>query len=116
MVTPVGFGPEELAGWSAAEIRSELAYSHRLVSVVVNGRWVTLQGEMEWNYQKNGAEIAVRRGLWVSGVTNDLRVQPKTAAGDLERTIEAAFRGLGAADARVLTWAQGERPGRNTAD
>jgi len=39
------------------------------VKVVVKNGWLTLEGEAEWNYQKEWAERAVRSITGVKGVT-----------------------------------------------
>jgi len=87
-------------------IKGELPYAHRLITVAVRSGWVTLEGEVECNYQKNGAEVVVRAIPWVKGISNELRVQPSTDAADLARRVGAA---LGTAtpgsDARLRAWA-----------
>jgi hypothetical protein len=88
-IAPAGLGPAELA---ALEIKSELAYACRLIKVAVQGSWVTLEGEVEWNYQKNGAETAVRAMPWVKGISNDLHIQPRIEGGEVGRRIEAELR------------------------
>jgi osmotically-inducible protein OsmY len=47
------------------------------VEVVVSKGWVTLRGEVEWEYQKRAAEQAVRRISGVRGVTNLVVVRPR---------------------------------------
>ncbi|MBX6358225.1 MAG: BON domain-containing protein [Micromonosporaceae bacterium] len=47
------------------------------VSVTVSRGWVSLLGEVEWQYQKRAAERAVRRLSGVRGVTNLISVQPR---------------------------------------
>jgi osmotically-inducible protein OsmY len=42
----------------------------------VEGGWITLDGEVEWQYQKEAAERAVRYLTGVKGVTNLIRVKP----------------------------------------
>jgi osmotically-inducible protein OsmY len=103
--TPLaGFGPAELA---AVAIKNELAYAHRLITVAVQGGWVTVDGKVEWNYQRNGAETAVRGLPWVKGITNDLHLEPRTEAADVVHRIEAAFRGRAQRgnDTRLRSWA-----------
>jgi osmotically-inducible protein OsmY len=40
------------------------------IDVTVSKGWVTLKGEVEWQYQKEEAERAVRRLTGVKGVSN----------------------------------------------
>jgi osmotically-inducible protein OsmY len=58
--------------------------------MVENG-WVTLNGEVEWDYQRRAAEGAVRDLLGVTGVTNRVVVKPKFTAADVEKKIREAL-------------------------
>ena len=51
----------------------------KLTSKVENG-WVTLEGNVDWYYQSDAAERAVRYLTGVRGVTNLLRIRPKQAS------------------------------------
>jgi osmotically-inducible protein OsmY len=62
------------------------------VKVTVSKGWVTLDGEVEWQYQKEAAERAARNILGVRGVTNLIRVVPqKPSPTDLKQKIEQAL-------------------------
>lgn len=61
------------------------------VHVTVSKGWVTLKGEVEWQYQKQDAERVVRRLLGVRGVTNLISVKPRVTSTDLKRKIEDAL-------------------------
>jgi len=61
------------------------------VHVTVSKGWVTLKGEVEWQYQKQDAERVVRRLLGVKGVTNLISVKPRITPTDLKRKIEDAL-------------------------
>jgi osmotically-inducible protein OsmY len=62
------------------------------VKVTVSKGWVTLDGEVEWQYQKEAAERAARNVIGVRGVTNMIRVVPqKPSPTDLKQKIEQAL-------------------------
>ncbi len=61
------------------------------VKVTVAKGWVTLKGEVEWQYQKSDAERVVRRLAGVRGVTNLIAVKPKVTASDLKKKIQDAL-------------------------
>lgn len=65
------------------------------LEITVAKGWVTLKGEVEWQYQKVEAERAVRRLSGVRGVTNQilLRPQPRNqpSSDELKRRIEASL-------------------------
>ena len=48
----------------------------RIKAKVENG-WITLDGDVEWQYQRNAAERAVRYLTGVKGVSNHISVKPK---------------------------------------
>jgi osmotically-inducible protein OsmY len=58
------------------------------VQVTVSKGWVTLRGEVDWQYQREDAERVVRRLTGVKGVTNLITVKPHTAPSDLKKRIE----------------------------
>jgi len=61
------------------------------VKVTVASGWVTLKGEVEWQYQKQDAERVVRRLAGVKGVTNLITVRPKATPAELKEKIEDAL-------------------------
>jgi osmotically-inducible protein OsmY len=69
------------------------------VKVAVSEGWVTLEGEVDWQYQREFAHDAIRPLLGVRGVINDLRVRPKASATEVKANIEAAFRRSAEVDA-----------------
>ncbi|MDG4770815.1 osmotically-inducible protein OsmY [Micromonospora sp. Llam0] len=76
----------------------------RLEVTVAHG-WVTLKGEVEWEFQRRAAERAVRRLSGVRGVTNLIAVRPRInpSAPELRRSIEDALVRSAATDARQVT-------------
>lgn len=62
------------------------------VKVAVSNGWVTLEGEVPWQYQKQDAYRAVRDLTGVKGVVNDIRVKPRVSATEVKDKIEDAFR------------------------
>jgi osmotically-inducible protein OsmY len=93
----------EIAREVAKEIESELPYSYKLIKAVVNNGWVTLEGDVEWNYQKESAEQAARRVKGVKGITNFVMIKPHVAPEDVKRKIEDAFKRNAEIDANRIT-------------
>lgn len=54
----------------------------------VQAGWVTLEGEVEWQYQKDEVERAVRHVRGVVGITNNIIVRPPVSGEEIEREIE----------------------------
>ena len=82
----------EIAREAIAQIKNELPNAWDKIRVVVRKGWVTLEGEVEWNHQRERAEDAVKRVVGVSGVTNSIEVKPRTAPVEIKRKIEEALR------------------------
>ncbi|MBU1361538.1 MAG: BON domain-containing protein [Gammaproteobacteria bacterium] len=72
------------------------------VHPVVEGGWVTLRGEVEWEYQRRAAGAAVRDLLGVKGVSNTIGVKPRVAPSDVERKIRDALERQADRDARQI--------------
>jgi osmotically-inducible protein OsmY len=67
-----------------------LVPTHLLAAMVFEG-WVTLTGEVEWEYQRQEAEHVVGRLKGVTGVTNVITVQPSMQASALREQIDEAL-------------------------
>lgn len=61
------------------------------IQVKVQQGWITLEGEVEWQYQKEGAENAVCKLAGVVGINNLLIVRPKVSPEDIKSRIENAM-------------------------
>jgi osmotically-inducible protein OsmY len=63
------------------------------LDVTVSKGWVTLRGEVEWEYERREAERAVRRLSGVRGVSNWITVRPqvRTTPEELRQRIEDAL-------------------------
>jgi osmotically-inducible protein OsmY len=82
----------EIARDAVAAIKSQLPISSENIKAVVKNGWVTLEGQVEWQYQKNTAENAVRRIKGVKGVTNLIQLKPRAEPSEIKRKIQEAFR------------------------
>ena len=67
----------EIARDAVAAIKSQLPVSSEHIKVVVKNGWVTLEGQVEWQYQRQTAENAVRRIKGVKGVSNVIQLKPR---------------------------------------
>ena len=57
------------------------------IQVKVEKGWITLTGAVEWQYQKQAAELAVRHLSGILGVSNMIEIEPHVAAADVHRKI-----------------------------
>jgi osmotically-inducible protein OsmY len=73
------------------------------IHVTVSKGWVTLKGEVEWQYQKEEAERVVRRLTGVKGVTNLIAVKPRVTPSEIKEKIEQALVRSAQMDAQRIT-------------
>ena len=101
----------DIARDAVAALKAELPISHDRIKVIVKDGWMTLEGAVEWQYQKTTAENAVRRVKGVKGVTNVIAVKPKVEPSELKRKIMEAFKRNAEVDAnRITVEASGSEP------
>jgi osmotically-inducible protein OsmY len=80
------------------------------VKVTVSKGWLTLKGEVDWQYQREEAERAVRRILGVKGVSNLITVKPRPTPSELQKKIENALVRRAELDAsRIKVEVQGNK-------
>ncbi|HEV7665143.1 MAG TPA: BON domain-containing protein [Chloroflexota bacterium] len=61
------------------------------VKVTISKGWVTLEGEVDWEFEREDAERVVRRLTGVRGVTNLIRVKSQPTPSDLKKKIQDAL-------------------------
>jgi len=93
----------EIARDAVQNLQNELPYSSQFIKVTVNGGSLTLEGALEWNYQRERAEKAVRAVRGVIGVTDDIMLKPRVATSDVKRTIEDALKRSAELDASRIS-------------
>jgi len=72
------------------------------VQATVQDGWVTLTGQVTWDFQRSSAFDAVRYLAGVKGVSNDIAVNPKVQAADVKQMIENALQRNASTDARRI--------------
>jgi osmotically-inducible protein OsmY len=93
----------DIARDAVASVRNRLPFASDKVKVIVKDGWVTLEGEVEWQYQRLNAEDGVRWQKGVKGLTNSLQVKPRLEPKEIKRKIEDAFRRHAEIDAAGVT-------------
>lgn len=85
-------------------LRFNVAIPANRVQVTVEDGWVTLEGEVEWQYQKSAAENSIKYLMGVKGVTNNigLSIKPRVNAADVKAKIENAFARRAQLDANQI--------------
>jgi osmotically-inducible protein OsmY len=73
------------------------------IQLTVSKGWVTLKGEVNWNFEKQDAERVVRRLTGVKGVSNLITVKPSITPSELKKRIEDALLRNVKVDANKIT-------------
>lgn len=94
---------EDLAAACVHSLRSHYTVPDENIKVVVDAGLVTLDGEVEWQYEKEAAEHAVRYLTGVKGVTNNITLKPRVSPSDVKSKIEDALKRSAEMDASRIT-------------
>lgn len=73
------------------------------VDAEVRHGFVTLRGEVNWNYQREAAERVVRNTKGVKGVSNLITVKPRVQPAQIEQRIADAIKRMASLDANQIT-------------
>ena len=93
----------EIARAAVGTIKFELPLSAESVKVLVNQGHVTLEGSVQWNFQRERIEGAVRRLRGVTAVNNQITIRPLVKPTEIKRMIEDAFRRSAEVDAKGIS-------------
>jgi osmotically-inducible protein OsmY len=93
----------DIARDAVAALKSQLPISAEMIKTTVRSGWLSLEGTVEWQYQRATAETAVRRIKGVKGVTNRIQLEPRIKPADVKRNIQEAFRRNAQVDADHVT-------------
>jgi osmotically-inducible protein OsmY len=93
----------EIARDAVHELQSHVGIPADRIKVTVKNGWVTLEGTVDWQYQKTLAESAVKKLKGVLGITNNIEVKPSVSPTEVKSKIEEALRRSAELDARRIT-------------
>jgi osmotically-inducible protein OsmY len=94
---------KDIATAAIAALKWDYEVPDGKVKVVVNDGWITLDGTVDWQFQKDAAYRCVRYLLGVVGVTNSISIKPSAKWIDVKTKIEEAFRRNADLDARRIS-------------
>jgi osmotically-inducible protein OsmY len=73
------------------------------IKVKVEGGWITLSGDVEWDYQRQTAFDSVRHLAGVTGVSNLIAIKPSVSSTLVKSDIEAALKRRARTDAQKIS-------------
>jgi osmotically-inducible protein OsmY len=93
---------EDIAQAAVDMLRWSVLVPQDRIKVKVSKGWITLEGTVDWQYQKSAAEKAVRKLYGVLGVSNLIEVKPQVSKAEVKTSIEAALKRLAEVDANRI--------------
>ena len=69
------------------------------INVKVESGIVTLEGEVDWEFQKNSAKMMVENLLGVTGIINNIKIKQKSSVSEIKKKIISAFHRSATIDA-----------------
>jgi osmotically-inducible protein OsmY len=94
---------DQLAERALQNLASDGSVPKDQIKLAIEKGWVTLTGEVDWNYQKIAAEYDIHRLLGVVGVTNEIRIKPRVQAYEVREKIEKALERIAPFDAADIS-------------
>ena len=82
----------ELAASAANRINWSTEIPARAVKVTVRDGRITLEGTVEWGYQKHAAEMAIQSLVGVKSISNEIAINPALTASGIGTELESALR------------------------
>ncbi len=92
----------DIAQAAVNALRWDISVPDNRIKAEVENGWVTLQGEVDWHYQRGAAEHAVENLTGVKGVTNLITVKPIVTPSEVKTKIENSFERQAELDARNI--------------
>ncbi|MEO8120408.1 MAG: BON domain-containing protein [Rhodoferax sp.] len=93
--TEIAIAVEHVLGWNTSVPQDR-------VRVTVEKGWVTLSGELDWNFQRRAVERMVRPLKGVVGITDDIRLKVLPIPANLTHRIQDALTRQAEREARRI--------------
>lgn len=81
----------EIAREAVAALQMQLPLSSETIKTIVENGHIRLEGRVQWNYQRQRADAAVRHLRGVKSVRNQIAVAPVAASKEVRQAIQSAF-------------------------
>lgn len=93
---------EDIARAALDALRWSVLIPPDRIKVKVSKGWVTLEGKVDWQFQKSAAEKAVRKLYGVLGVSNFVEVKTQVSPTEVKASIESALKRSAEVDAKQI--------------
>lgn len=82
----------EIASAAVVALGWDVEVPHEKLKIKVEDGWITLEGEVDWAFQRDAATRVVRYLMGVRGVTNLITIKPRIETATIKRRIGEAFK------------------------
>jgi osmotically-inducible protein OsmY len=82
---------DEIAKRALSILKWDAIIPQNAIEVTVQKGWVTLSGEVTWQYQRKAAEDAIWKLSGVTDVTNKISIRQNVTTSDVKKQIEDAL-------------------------
>lgn len=94
---------EDIARSAVQALESRITVPKDKIKMTVRNGWITLEGEVEWKFQREAAESAVRNLIGVKGITNLITIKSHVSPTDVKAKIEDALKRTIEEDAKQIS-------------
>ena len=92
----------DIAAAAVSALKWHSSVPDEKIKVTIEKGWLTLEGKVDWRYQSEAAESAVRYLTGVRGVTNLIVIHPRVTPAQVKEQIHKAFERNAELDARRI--------------
>jgi osmotically-inducible protein OsmY len=89
----------EIARMIADTLKWDSVVQDDKVRVKVEDAWVTLEGIVDWEFQKESVKSSIKSLVGIRGISNNITVKPSVTAKDIKQKISLAFHRSATVDA-----------------
>jgi osmotically-inducible protein OsmY len=82
---------ESIAGAATERLAWDSCLPRQAIEIRVEKGWITLNGVVDWRFQKDAAAHAVQSLIGVVGISNLINIKPTVNADDVSRNIMRAL-------------------------
>ena len=94
---------EKIAELAVANLASDVSIPNDKIKVEVENGWVTLSGEVDWNYQRTAADYGVHKIIGLVGLSNNITVTPHVQPYEVRTKIAKALERTAPFDVKNIT-------------
>ncbi len=102
-VKPMTRTDPEIARDVVEALRIDATVPDNSIKARISDSFVTLEGTVDWNFQRDAAEHCVRKVNGVRGISNQIQLKPRVSTIEVKTKIEDALRRNAVVDSGKIT-------------